>query len=110
LTLEQLRKVAKALRGRRNLPNVFHLLREEIADTGRDPIPVMAESRGYSAGRIPAIRIDLGKSARTPEHLSCRSSAGAHIITVTNDVLRKLQPDREKDLSDYSLETVKMFL
>jgi transaldolase len=33
---------------------------------------------------------------------------GCHIITVTNDVLKKLTLVG-KDLSDYSLDTVKMF-
>jgi transaldolase len=33
---------------------------------------------------------------------------GCHIITVTNDILRKL-PLVGKSLEDYSLETVKMF-
>jgi transaldolase len=77
-----------------------------IADTGRDPIPVMAAAveilRMY-----PNIEL-IWASPRELLNIFQADSIGCHIITATNDILAKLLLVG-KDLHNYSLETVKMF-
>jgi transaldolase len=77
-----------------------------VADTGRDPLPMMAE-----AVRIlrPMPNQELiWASPRELLNVFHADQVGCHIITVTNDVLKKLDL-LGKDLSAYSLETVQMF-
>ena len=104
LTLEQLRKVAKALRG--GAPSNVSIFAGRIADTGRDPIPVMAEAVAILREN-PQSEL-IWASPRELLNIYHAEQSGCHIITVTSDVLRKLHLIG-KDLSDYSLETVKMF-
>ena len=77
-----------------------------VADTGRDPVPMMAE-----AVRIlkPFPNQELiWASPRELLNIFHADQVGCHVITVTNDVLKKLELVG-KDLDAYSLETVKMF-
>jgi transaldolase len=75
-----------------------------VADTGRDPLPMMTAA-------VEMVRtfhgIELGEPAGIAE---CRSggSDGCDIITVTSDILKKLDL-MGRDLADYSLDIVKMF-
>ena len=77
-----------------------------IADTGRDPVPLMAAAvemlRPY-----PNIE-PIWASPRELLNIFQADTIGCHIITVTNDILKKLELVG-KDLRDYSLDTVKMF-
>ncbi len=77
-----------------------------IADTGRDPVPVMSEAatmmRNQSNLRL------LWASPREVLNVLQAQACGCHIITATKDILAKL-PLFGKDLDEYSLETVKMF-
>jgi len=104
LTLEQVREVSKALRG--GAPSNVSIFAGRIADTGRDPIPVMAEAVAILREN-PQSEL-IWASPRELLNIYHAEQCGCHIITVTNDVLRKLHLIG-KDLSDYSLETVKMF-
>jgi transaldolase len=104
LTLEQVREVSKALRG--GAPSNVSIFAGRIADTGRDPIPVMAEAVAILREN-PQSEL-IWASPRELLNIYHAEQSGCHIITVTNDVLRKLHLIG-KDLSDYSLETVKMF-
>jgi len=104
LTLEQVREVSKALRG--GAPSNVSLFAGRIADTGRDPIPVMAEAVAILREN-PQSEL-IWASPRELLNIYHAEQSGCHIITVTNDVLKKLHLIG-KDLSDYSLETVKMF-
>jgi transaldolase len=77
-----------------------------VADTGRDPVPMMAE-----AVRIMAPYPNLALIWASPRELLNIFQAdeiGCHVITVTHDVLQKLSLV-EKNLDQYSLETVQMF-
>jgi len=77
-----------------------------IADTGRDPVPMMAD-----AVRILAPYQNLKLIWASPRELLNIFQAdaiGCHVITVTNDLLKKLFLVG-KDLEEYSLETVRMF-
>jgi transaldolase len=104
MTLDQVRRVSAALTdGPQAFVSVFA---GRIADTGRDPIPVMAAAveilRMY-----PNIEL-IWASPRELLNIFQADSIGCHIITATNDILAKLLLVG-KDLHNYSLETVKMF-
>ena len=104
LTLEQVREATKALRG--GAPSNVSIFAGRIADTGRDPIPIMAEAVAILRDN-PHSEL-IWASPRELLNIYHAEQSGCHIITVTNDVLKKLHLIG-KDLSDYSLETVKMF-
>ena len=103
LTLEQVREVAAALAGQ--APSVVSVFAGRIADTGRDPVPLMAAAvellRPYPREEL------LWASPRELLNVFQADAVGCHIITATNDVLKKLALVG-KDLAAYSLETVKM--
>jgi len=77
-----------------------------IADSGRDPVPIMAEAV-ESCSDYPNIEL-IWASPRELLNIFQADAIGCHIITVTNDVLKKLSLIG-KDLDEFSLETVKMF-
>ena len=104
MTLEQVREVAKALSP--NTPSNVSIFAGRIADTGRDPVPVVAEAHAILADR-PAAEI-IWASPREVFNIWHADSVGCHIITVTDDLLAKLAMSG-KDLDLYSLETVRMF-
>jgi transaldolase len=104
LTLDQVRIVAAALAGG---PSAFiSVFAGRIADTGRDPAPIMAEGVRIMA---PSPQLELiWASPRELLNIFQADASGCHIITVTPDLLKKLALVG-KDLADYSLDTVKMF-
>jgi len=77
-----------------------------VADTGRDPIPMMREAVEILSGRGNLELI--WASPREVLNVFQADSIGCHIITATSDILKKLTLVG-KDLELYSLETVKMF-
>jgi transaldolase len=77
-----------------------------IADTGRDPVPAMKESLKIMSSNQNAKLI--WASPRELLNVFQANEIGCHIITATNDILKKLELIG-KDLDQYSLETVKMF-
>jgi transaldolase len=77
-----------------------------VADTGVDPMPLMAEAVRILESR-PKAEL-LWASPRELLNIFHADAVGCHIITVTNDLLAKLAMVG-KDLDGYSLETVKMF-
>lgn len=103
-TLDQVRAVAEVLAP--ETPAIVSVFAGRIADTGIDPVPVMAEAASILAGR-PKAEV-LWASPRELLNILHAEQAGCHIITVGHDLLGKL-PLIGKDLSEYSLETVKMF-
>jgi transaldolase len=104
LTLRQVSRVAAILGG--GPPGIISVFAGRIADTGRDPVPVMAAAvellRPYSNLEL------IWASPRELLNIFQADAIGCHIITATTDILRKLQLVG-KNLDDYSLETVKMF-
>ena len=104
MTLRQVREVSEALGdGPNSYVSVFA---GRIADTGRDPIPLMTESVRILKD-FPRQEL-IWASPRELLNVFQADAIGCHIITVTNDVLKKLSLVG-KDLDEYSLETVKMF-
>jgi transaldolase len=104
MTLQQVKEVAAALAG--GPPAYVSMFAGRIADTGRDPVPIMAEAvdilRPY-----PNIEL-IWASPRELLNIFQANAVGCHIITATHDLLHKLTLVG-KDLGDYSLDTVKMF-
>jgi transaldolase len=77
-----------------------------IADTGRNPIPIMEKSLQMLA--IHEKSQLIWASPRELLNLFQANDIGCHIITATNDILNKIEIIG-KDLKEYSLDTVKMF-
>ena len=104
LTLRQVREAVDALvPGRSNYISVFA---GRIADTGINPIPVMTEAAKICHQKAGTEL--LWASCREVLNIVQAQEAGADIITVTYDILRKL-PMIGKDNEVLSLETVRMF-
>jgi len=104
MTVEQVEEVLTSLE---NSPGAcVSIFAGRIADTGRDPIPIMREAVNILK---PYHNIELiWASPRELLNIIQANEIGCHIITVTNAVLKKL-PTLNKDLNQFSLETVKMF-
>ena len=104
LPLEQVRDVAPVLAG--GPPAYVSVFAGRIADTGRDPVPVMAAAvemlRPY-----PNIEL-IWASPRELLNVFQADLVGCHIITATSDILKKLSLVG-KDLTEYSRETVQLF-
>ncbi len=104
LTVDQVREVTRALAG--GAPSCISVFAGRIADTGRDPLPMMAEAKDI-IGEHPSIEL-IWASPRELLNIFQADSIGCHIITATNDILKKLRLVG-KELDEYSLDTVKMF-
>jgi transaldolase len=104
LTLDQVSRVADALAG--GAPACISVFAGRIADTGRDPVPVMAAAVELLKAH-PAMEL-IWASPRELLNVFQADAIGCHIITATPDILRKLSLVG-RDLHDYSLDTVKMF-
>jgi transaldolase len=104
MTLHQVRDIVDALD--QNTPSYVSVFAGRIADTGRDPMPLMAAAVQLLALKPKAELI--WASPRELLNIFHADEVGCHIITVTNDILKKLELVG-KDLDDYSLDTVKMF-
>jgi transaldolase len=103
-TMAQVRDVAECLAG--GSPSYISVFAGRVADTGRDPVPMMAAAV-ESLRPLPNIEL-VWASPRELLNIFQADAIGCHIITVTNDILKKL-PLVGKDLDEYSLDTVKMF-
>lgn len=104
LTLEQVRSVAAALEP--GVPAIVSVFAGRIADTGVDPVPMMAEAKRLLGVR-PLAQL-LWASPRELLNIFQANDAGCDIITVPPEILRKLELVG-KDLRAYSRETVEMF-
>jgi transaldolase len=104
MTLEQVREVTRRLRG--GAPACVSVFAGRIADSGRDPVPLMTEAVSILRD-APAAEL-IWASPRELLNIFQADEIGCHIITVTHDILGKLS-NVGKDLDDYSLETVRMF-
>jgi transaldolase len=104
LTLDQVRHVSGALAGA--TPAIVSVFAGRIADTGRDPVPLMAAA-AQVLRPYPNVEL-LWASPRELLSIFQADAVGCHIITATEDILKKLALVG-KDLAEYSLDTVKMF-
>lgn len=104
LTLAQVRDVVTALRG--TAPAIVSVFAGRIADTGVDPVPEMRAALAIC--RMRKNTELLWASSRELFNIIEADRMGCDIITVTRDFIGKLA-NLNKDLDEYSLETVKMF-
>ncbi|MCK4598737.1 transaldolase [Candidatus Bipolaricaulota bacterium] len=104
LTTEQVAKVANCLSD--DTKAFVSVFAGRIADTGRDPIPIMAQAVKLLSSH-PKAKL-IWASPRELLNIFQADSTGCHIITATSDVLAKLHLIG-KDLDTFSLETVQMF-
>ena len=104
MTLEQVRDTVAALNPR--VPSYVSVFAGRIADTGRDPLPLMAAAVALLKPN-PLAEL-IWASPRELLNIFHADQVGCHVITVTNDILKKLELVGY-DLHDYSLDTVKMF-
>lgn len=104
MTVEQVTDVLGALQGEGRV--FISVFAGRIADTGRDPVPVMAESARLAKQR--AHTETIWASPRELLNVFQAEAAGVDVITVANDLLKKLDVVG-KDLVEYSLDTVRMF-
>lgn len=104
LSLAQVRTSVEALEG--TIGAIVSVFAGRIADTGRDPTPIMAAA-------LELISLErsielLWASPREVLNVVQADAIGCHIITVTPDLLKKL-PGLGRGLEDVSLDTVRMF-
>lgn len=104
MTMTQVRDVVSALNP--NVPSYVSVFAGRIADTGVDPVPMMAAAVEMLK-TAPAAEL-IWASPRELLNIFQADEVGCHVITVTNDILKKLSLVGY-DLDTYSLDTVKMF-
>lgn len=104
MTLDQVTKSVEALDS--NIAAYISVFAGRIADTGVDPLPLMQEAVNILSSK-PKSEL-IWASPRELLNIFHANAIGCQVITVTNDILKKLE-FVGKDLNDYSLETVKMF-
>ena len=104
MTVAQVDRVAKALAG--GAPSNISVFAGRVADTGRDPVPLMRDALA-AAQQAEAAQL-IWASPRELLNIIQADEIGCHIITVTHDILGKLG-QLGKDLDEFSLDTVKMF-
>jgi transaldolase len=105
LTLAQVRDVAAALNPA--VPSVVSVFAGRIADTGRDPMPLMRASRALLEEQ-PRAEL-LWASVREVLNIFQAEESGCQIVTVPHDILGKAAKLLDMDLNALSLDTVKMF-
>jgi len=104
MTLDQVKAVVDSLSP--DVPSYVSVFAGRVADTGCDPVPHMVKAMELLKPNPKAEMI--WASPRELINIFQADAIGCHIITVANDILKKLDLVG-KDLGDYSLETVKMF-
>lgn len=104
MTLDQVRNVVDALDS--NTPSFVSVFAGRIADTGYDPVPLMTSALDLLKS-APAAEL-IWASPRELLNIFQADEIGCHVITVTNDILKKLTLVGY-NLKEYSLDTVKMF-
>lgn len=104
LALDQVRDVTAVLLG--GSPACVSVFAGRVADTGRDPVPLMAAALEMVALE-PQLQL-IWASPRELLNIYQADAIGCHIITVTHDILARLD-GVGRDLHQYSLDTVRMF-
>ena len=104
MTLQQVQSVVDVLDA--DVPSYVSVFAGRIADTGVDPVPLMSEAVSILKAKQAAELI--WASPRELLNIFQADMIGCQVITVTNDILKKLSLV-DYDLDEYSLDTVKMF-
>lgn len=104
MTTDQVAKVVEAMS--EGVDGIVSVFAGRIADTGRDAAAIMKEAAAICHAK-KGVKL-LWASCREVYNIVEADKSGVDIITVTNDILGKLKYFG-KDLTEFSLETVKMF-
>jgi len=104
MTPDQVRVISPALGN--SVPSYISIFAGRIADTGREPGPLMREAVEIMA-QFPNQEL-IWASPRELLNIYHADQVGCHVITVSHDILKKLAL-LGKDLTEFSLDTVKMF-
>jgi transaldolase len=104
LTVEQIAEAVDALIG--GAPSIVSVFAGRIADTGRDPVPILTDAAAIVA-QDPKVEL-LWASSRELLNIIQADMVGCHVITVTREILAKIDLIG-RDLTELSLDTVKMF-
>jgi transaldolase len=104
MTMCQVASAVEALAG--GAPSNISIFAGRIADTGRDPVPIVREAVSMASAE-PSIEV-IWASPREILNVDQADCAGCHIITLATDLLKKLDM-RGKNLDEFSRETVQMF-
>lgn len=104
LTIPQIKHIVRALSPK--IPSIISVFAGRIADTGVNPVPVMKEAKAITS-QIPGCEL-LWASPRQLLDIYHAAEAGSEIITVTPDILKKLDKIGYNH-NELSLDTVKMF-
>ena len=105
LTLEQSWGACQSLKG--GAPSILSIFAGRIADTGRDPVPLMQAAVELCRATDSNIEL-LWASSREALNIVQADQMGCHIITATTDLIKKISMFN-KDLTELSLDTVRMF-
>ncbi len=104
MTLDQVRHISEVLDS--SIPSYVSIFAGRIADTGRNPIPIMKEA--IDVLKENSLCELIWASPRELLNVIQAEAIGCHVITATQDILKKLELVGY-DLNSYSLDTVKMF-
>ena len=104
-TFDQVSQVAEALAD--DTPTFVSVFAGRIADTGIDPVPLMAQAVSLLERQAPNAEL-IWASPREVLNIVQAERIGCHVITATSEILKKLDL-LGRDLTEYSLDTVKMF-
>ncbi len=105
LTERQVEQVAAALEP--SVPSVVSIFAGRMADTGRDPMPLMRAAHEVLSAQ-PKAEL-LWASVREVYNIFQAEEARVHIVTVPHDILHKAISMCGRDLEALSLDTVRMF-
>jgi transaldolase len=105
MTIGQIKSVVDHLDS--DIPSYVSIFGGRIADTGQDPVETFQKALNILMD-LPKCEI-IWASPRELLNIFQAERVGCHIITLTNDLLKKISL-LGKDLSEYSLDTVKMFV
>lgn len=105
LTHQQVIETVQAVKG--GAPSIVSIFAGRIADTGRDPMPIMTVAAELCRSEGDCIEL-LWASSREALNIVQAELAGCHIITAAPAIIKKMETFG-KDLAQLSLETVRMF-
>lgn len=104
-TWEQITETVAALRG--GAPSIVSVFAGRLADSGRDPMPLMKKSAELCREAGPQVEL-LWASSREFFNVIQAEMTNCHIITCTTEIIKKFSM-LNKDPAEMSLETVKAF-
>ena len=105
LTTRQIWETVEALKG--GAPSIVSVFAGRVADTGRDPVPLMSFAADLCRSTDPNMQL-LWASSREVYNVKQAEACGCHIITMTPDLIKKISMFG-KDLAQLSLDTVRTF-